>query len=96
MILEAFASGLPAVGVPRGGIQDLIRSGHNGLLAAPDSAWAFADTVRHILREPGDRKEMGAAALGTAACYRWSEVNRRLIREYRDLIARNAVATRAA
>lgn len=86
VVLEAFASRVPAVVASRGGVSDLVRSDYNGLVAEPDSAFAFACRVRDLLRDPARRSRLGTGALLTAASYRWPEVNRRLLAGYDELV----------
>jgi glycosyltransferase involved in cell wall biosynthesis len=82
VILEAFASGLPAVGARAGGVQDLIQSGHNGLLVPPRSSTDLANAIESILRNRQFAARLGAGALETAAQYRWPAVNKRLLASY--------------
>ena len=86
VILEAFASGLPAVGAARGGVRDLIDHGVNGLLGAPDCADDFARHVRTLLRRPGDISRLGRAARRTVASRHWAAVNRRLLDSYARVV----------
>jgi glycosyltransferase involved in cell wall biosynthesis len=86
-ILEAFASGLPAVGAARGGVRDLIDHGFNGLLAEPDSADDFARQVHELLERPAEVWRLGRGAERTASQYRWAAVNGRLLESYRRVIA---------
>jgi glycosyltransferase involved in cell wall biosynthesis len=51
VILEAFASGIPAVGVNQGGVADLITPGMDGLLAEPNAPRSLAEQIQILLAE---------------------------------------------
>lgn len=82
VILEAFASGLPAVGVSQGGVADIITHGRDGLLARPHDPRSLADAIQSLLCDEPRRTAMARAALSTAASYRWDAVNEKLINSY--------------
>jgi glycosyltransferase involved in cell wall biosynthesis len=52
-ILEAQAVGVPIVGAALGGIAELVRHEHNGLLFASDDARDLAQQLQRLLDEPG-------------------------------------------
>jgi glycosyltransferase involved in cell wall biosynthesis len=87
VVLEAFASGLPVVGVDAGGVGEIVTPGVNGLLASPHSPDAFADAVHSLLSEPRTVARMSIDAQLTAAHYRWPDVTRRLLDHYESLVA---------
>jgi phosphatidylinositol alpha 1,6-mannosyltransferase len=86
VVLEAFASGLPVVGVDAGGVRELVMAGVNGLLASPSSPAAFADAVHSLMEEPQLAARMGIDAQFTATQYRWPEVGRQLLEHYERLL----------
>lgn len=90
VVLEAFASGLPAVGVARGGVQDLIDHGRTGFLARPRDAVSFADHIEVLLRDRALAAQLGAEALRTSAQYRWSVANGHLLKSYERVLTRFA------
>ncbi len=61
-LLEAMASGLPAVATRVDGIQELVAHGVHGLLTPPRDSDALADAVIQLLENPRLRKEIGEAA----------------------------------
>ena len=85
VVLEAFASGLPVVGVNEGAVPELVTPNVNGLLAAPGSAAAFADKVHTLLERAPDRARMGLGARITAAEHGWPDANRPLVEIYAGL-----------
>jgi phosphatidylinositol alpha 1,6-mannosyltransferase len=86
VVLEAFASGLPVVGVDSGGVRELVTAGVNGLLAPPSVPEAFAAAVQSLIDEPSSSKRMGIDAQFTAAHYRWPEIGRQLLEHYERLL----------
>jgi glycosyltransferase involved in cell wall biosynthesis len=70
-LLEAMASGLPAVATAVGGIPDLLEDGRSGLLAPPLDARACADALASLLGDPGRAGQMGAAARARAEGLGW-------------------------
>jgi glycosyltransferase involved in cell wall biosynthesis len=61
-LLEAQASGLPAVVGNSGGVGDIVVPGVTGLLAPPGDAAAFAAALRRMIRDPEMRTSMAVAA----------------------------------
>jgi glycosyltransferase involved in cell wall biosynthesis len=96
VVLEAFASGLPVVGVDRGGVRELITHRVNGLLAPPRTPAAFAEMIHSLLVRPDEVALLGLRALETAASYAWSEVNRRLLENYKQVIGTNGLGPHGA
>ncbi len=86
VILEAFASGLPVVGVRASGAMDLVTPGENGLLAAPHDPADLARRIQSLLGDSGAREAMRAGALETVHRFDWSTINRGLISDYERVI----------
>ncbi|HWE83913.1 MAG TPA: glycosyltransferase family 4 protein [Terracidiphilus sp.] len=61
-ILEAAASGLPAVSTFATGARDAVLHGRTGLLVPPGDPQALAAAVKRLLLSPELRREMGTAA----------------------------------
>jgi glycosyltransferase involved in cell wall biosynthesis len=61
-LLEAMASGLPAVASRVGGIGDAVEDGRTGFLVAPDHAAQLHDGIMRLAAEPATRETFGAAA----------------------------------
>jgi len=62
VVLEAAASGVPVIATEVTGARDSVVPGETGLLIAPESPRAIAETVLKLLREPEWRAQMGIAA----------------------------------
>jgi glycosyltransferase involved in cell wall biosynthesis len=71
-LIEALASGVPALGIASPGIGDTIVDGENGLLSSPDIA-AFTAKLTRLVMEPETRRRMGQAARASAQLY---DINR--------------------
>jgi glycosyltransferase involved in cell wall biosynthesis len=86
VIQEAFASGLPVVGVRQGGVGDLVVPGRNGFLAEPNSPLDFAQNVLALLKHDDVRQELGKRARYSVAQNTWDAVNLRLLASYEKLL----------
>jgi len=65
-LLEAMACGLPCVASRLPGSTDaIIEHGVNGLLTPPGDAPAIADAIERLLKDPAERRRLGAAARAT-------------------------------
>lgn len=60
-LLEAMATGLPAVGTRTSGTIELIRQGQNGYLVDIGDAVAMTRAMGNLLRHPREAREMGRA-----------------------------------
>ena len=86
VVLEALASGVPAVVVDRGGPQDLVEDGVTGFVARANDVVDIADRVETLLRDAALRARMGEAARAAAAERDWSAINGRLLDSYAKVI----------
>jgi glycosyltransferase involved in cell wall biosynthesis len=91
-VLEAMATGLPAVCTQVGGIKEMIEVGKGGLLTPPSDVPALVGSIKSLTADRGRMREMGA--FNRVACrsrYRYSAVISELFRIY-DSLARHAAA----
>ena len=95
VVLEALASGLPAVVVDRGGPQDLVADAETGYIAPSNDVAAIAERVARLLRDAPLRARMSEAARRGAGDRDWHTINRGLIDSYARLLGRPGT-TRAA
>ncbi|MGI5156871.1 glycosyltransferase [Microbispora sp. CA-102843] len=61
VVMEALAAGVPVVSTAVGGVPDLVRHGHNGLLTPPGDAGALADAIRQAMRPDVHARLRGGA-----------------------------------
>jgi len=95
VVLEALASGLPAVVAARGGPKDLIRDGATGFICAVDDSAAFAERVAWLATNPEQRAAMGRAARESALTRTWPRVMAQLEGYYAEALALHARKRRA-
>jgi glycosyltransferase involved in cell wall biosynthesis len=70
-LLEAYASGMPAVSTNVGGVPALLTHGVHGLLARDDDDADVAAQVIRLLDDPAYARQLAAAANDTCAGYQW-------------------------
>jgi len=85
VILEAFASGLPAVTVDKGGVADIVTDGINGFVARGNDPKDFSEKITMLLDNPDFMKRLGYHAKITSADYNWDAINAKLIASYEHL-----------
>jgi glycosyltransferase involved in cell wall biosynthesis len=61
-LIEAAATGLPAVGARTGGIVDVIEDGASGWLVSPGDALELASRLRALVADPAARARLGGRA----------------------------------
>ena len=91
VLLEAGASGLPAVAIGEGGPAALIENRHTGLLCRPD-ADHLAGAVLQLAASPALRKRLGDAAVRAAAGRSWERALEQLAIGYRRVLNEGAGA----
>ncbi|CAN5757781.1 glycosyltransferase family 1 protein [soil metagenome] len=86
VVLEALASGVPAVVTDRCGPQDLVRTGENGFIVRGNAPEEMADRVELLLRDGELRARMASAARESAITRDWEEINGGLAESYRTVV----------
>lgn len=82
-VLEALASGTPAVVADRGGVTEIVRHGTDGLHVRVGDADAFASALLELLEDDDRRLRMAAFAREAAGGRSWDGVLDGLIGDYR-------------
>lgn len=85
VVLEALASGVPAVVTPDGGPAHLVRGGVTGYVAADED---FAGAIARVLCEPEKNSAMRAAARASALFASWDAVFDGVYAGYEQVLAR--------
>jgi phosphatidylinositol alpha 1,6-mannosyltransferase len=86
VVLEAQASGLPAVVVDKGGPPDLVEPGATGFIARANDPADLAAQCETLLRDPERRARMGGQAREAARARDWAAINGRLLESYRAVV----------
>ena len=80
VVLEAQASGLPAVVSDRGGPQDIVVPGESGVVVAPQPG-AFAAALMELQRDPARLRSMSETARRSSVEWTWERVLEDLLGE---------------
>lgn len=86
VILEAASSGLPVVGVNKGGVQDIIVNGQTGFIAQANEPQDFTIKVQRLLNNEALRKKLGEEGQRFSSRFNWDFINKTLITSYQVLI----------
>ena len=87
-LMEAQASGLPAVATKVGGISEIVSDGESGYLVQPGDAEALAAKLDLLAKDPEGRRKMGMAGRKTVEeKYDIRKLNKKLVELYRSLLA---------
>jgi glycosyltransferase involved in cell wall biosynthesis len=84
-VLDAQALGLPLVACRAGGIPEIVADRETGLLVPPGDAPALAAALVELIRDPGLRAALGAAARKAAAAHDVSRTVAAHVELYRSL-----------
>src|SRR5262249_35702445 len=78
-LLEAMASGMPAVTTDTCGMSDLVEDGYNGLLVKPADAEALVRAVERLTADNDLRVRLGIRACETARRHTWDLVGKKYL-----------------
>ena len=92
VLLEAAASGLPAVAAAAGGAAELVSHRKTGLLVAPDDPVAFADALGELVDDAPFRLQLGRHALSAAQSRTWEASYHQLVAAYEAVLPRRSAA----
>lgn len=85
-LIEAAASGLPAVATDIPGVRSVVTDGETGLLVPPNDAAALAEALRDMLSDGELLKKMGAAARQFALTRTWPSAGEKYLEIYRTVL----------
>lgn len=88
-VMQAMAAGLPVVGSDVGGVREMIRVGHTGLLVPPKDPEAMAAALGVLLRDEPRARALGEAAQAYA---RRTFSQERMFADYSECFAELGVA----
>jgi len=77
-LLEAMASGMPAVTTWSSGMADVIEDGHNGLLVPPADGPALVKSIQHLAGSVELRERIGRHAQETMRRYKWGQIAKKV------------------
>ena len=89
-VLEAMAAGTPTAGANIGGVPDMIRHAHTGLLHAPGDAAALARDLIRLLTDIPLRQSLGAAARERAQSGFSAQAHARKIADLYEFVLKKA------
>jgi glycosyltransferase involved in cell wall biosynthesis len=91
VLVEAMAMGKPIIASSIGGIQDIVRSGENGILVPVGDAAAWAEAIASLCRDPEERRRIGDAGMQMAPRYSSEEMIKRIDQMYGKLLNKNKI-----
>lgn len=74
VVLEALASGVPAVAVNRGGVTETVVPGRTGALVPPNDLVAFSDACVRLLENEDERLRLADGARAEALSRNWTAI----------------------
>jgi len=87
VVLEAMASGTPAIVPGEGGVKELVKEGINGFIVKPHSSVDLANTIEFALLNREMLARMGWEAKKQAEKRSWAEANQALLNCYKQLLS---------
>ncbi len=86
VLLEAMATGMPAITTETCGMPDVVEHEFNGLLIPPGNAAAIEESVLRLAHSAELRQKLGEAARETMQRYTWERAAKQLETLYLHII----------
>lgn len=86
VVLEALASGTPAVTANSGGVKNIIKTGKTGFTCEPGNATAFMEAIVHLLKNDRLRKKFRADARLYALGQSWEAIFEEMLWHYGEVV----------
>ena len=84
-IVEAMAAALAIVAAPTGGIPEVIKNNHSGLLLKADNS-NLTEKIKQLIDNPLLCKQLGSNARQAAAKLTWNEIAKKTIAVYESTL----------
>jgi L-malate glycosyltransferase len=91
VLLDSLVFGRPVVATRAGGIPEVVIDGQTGVLVPVEDPQALGTSIARLLRDPGLRARMGAAARRRAAEFSVARMTERTIAIYEEVIVAAAL-----
>ncbi|MDV2886023.1 glycosyltransferase family 1 protein [Alkalihalophilus pseudofirmus] len=85
VVLEALASGTPAIVADKGGVREIVEHEKTGMICKSGNAESFVQAITKLLYSPSQRLEMGFAARTYALSQSWDSIFDGLLSDYKKL-----------
>ncbi|SEM91241.1 glycosyltransferase family 4 protein [Lihuaxuella thermophila] len=89
VVLEALASGTPAIGARSGGVQEIIQDGITGTLCTPRSPRRTMEAIAELLSNPNLLRQMSLNARKYALTQSWDSILDPVIMHYKQASAQS-------
>ena len=87
VLVESLACGTPLVASNIPGVRTVVEHGRDGLLVEPHNPLALAEAITRVLRDEGERREMGRRGRAKVeARYDWLAIGARLEATYQHIL----------
>ncbi len=95
VVLEALASGTPAVTSNAGGVKNIIKQGKNGFTCEPGDVTAFTEAIVLLLKNSRLRKKFRAEARLYALGQSWDTIFEEMLWHYQDVTTEKEISQHA-
>ena len=96
VVLEAMASGLPAVSADVASARALIDPGRTGILCPPDDHAAYESAIDALVRSPSRRRQIGTAARRASLAHSWDAASESVKQVYERILRDRAPSSSMA